>query len=435
MSVTSQDSRTDDSFVLNSRDSEMQFMCSKIFQKLNAPLNQPLTIVSHQRVSSIMLKVRDALLRGACLDSKCRLMIICAAIGCMRRVTIQVDDEQHIPLLKKTSTLLFSLLVMGEESDNTTKEDERVSRHTDSGYTNDIDLNKRRRTEVRKEHELISMWNNTSLSDKINFEDEQVLMNCSSWSSILKSDVAVSRAALQEAKNIGEPNVMSKMNTLAIIFLRSSSSAMSHSLIAKSQMGTYNVNRKSFLTLDTVGMLNDANEMKDERLSALVNAAESELGQSILRDTILSFNLPASVLGVRKSVCLSREINTCATKNYPDIVNNAHEAAIRGSTWSYENDTNVIHKVSALLAGLAIVLFEKGSDIRKSNAFSGMVVLPFVDCIPPPPRVPRMTVISETNEWVVYSINSRGMPSVKFKQAGFDGFCKCVLLIAKNALK
>jgi hypothetical protein len=251
----------------------------------------------------------------------------------------------------------------------------------------------------------------------------------------MNSDAAVGRAALKEAKYVRERNAMDEMDELATIFLRSSSAAMTSSLIASTQPSSStsrDPGSRSFLTLDTVGLLNTANEMQEDKLAALADAAESEAGQSILRDMILSFKLPTSALGVRRCVCLTRKTNAFATKNYPDILNDAHEAAMRGAMWSYQNDPDPVHKMSALLAGLALVIAGVGGDIRKGDAFSGRVLLPFVDCRPPAPHVRRIALLCESNEWVIYSTNSNGKPVVKFKKAGYDGFCECVLLLSKS---
>lgn len=152
----------------------------------------------------------------------------------------------------------------------------------------------------------------------------------------------------------------------------------------------------------------------------------------MLRDIILSFKLPTGALGVRRSVCLTREANTHATKQYPDILNGAHEAAMRGAVWSYESDPDTIHKMSALLAGLAVAISKNKDDIRKGYAFGGRVILPFVDTPPPPPSVLRMSLVTGTDEWVIYSTNKIGTPKLKYKSAGYAGFCECILLLTKT---
>lgn len=411
-----------------------------------------------------MLKARDALLRGATLDSQSRLVLVCSAVACMRRFTFEVDAADQLPLIKKTATLLFSLLVMGEHThgmdddfdtnaamrdgggmeqeggegeeggDGRDGGDGASTPEYETGKPTDGTLRKRTkrmRVEMREEQQILAGWKSRSLAQRLGLLHE---MQSSSWDAVLSSDAAVSRTALSEARYVRDNNAMDTMDELASIFLRSSSAAMASSLIASAQpsRSVQSSSSHSFLTLDTVSLMNTANEMRGDKLVALADAAESEAGQSILRDMILSFKLPTSALGVRKCVCLTRESNTFATKNYPDILNGAHEAAMRGAMWSYESDPDPVHKMSALLAGLAIVIAGVGGDIRKGNAFSGRVLLPFVDCPPPPPHVTRMALLCESNEWVVYSTNANGKPFVKFKKAGYEGFCECVLLLSKS---
>jgi hypothetical protein len=152
----------------------------------------------------------------------------------------------------------------------------------------------------------------------------------------------------------------------------------------------------------------------------------------VLRDLILSFKLPQGVVGVRRTLLLSREANQLATKSYTDALNAAHEAAMRGANWSWESDPDQIHKMSAVLAGLAVILAKTSDSVRKGNAFAGRVGLPFVDCTPPPPGVLRLGLVSSTGDWVVYKTNSSGKPRVTCRSTGFDGFCECVLLFSQS---
>jgi len=120
-----------------------------------------------------------------------------------------------------------------------------------------------------------------------------------------------------------------------------------------------------------------------------------------------------------------------ATKQFPEILNVAHEAAMRGAMWSYESDPDPIHKIASLLAGFALVTVKNKDDIRKGNAFNGRVCLPFFDCPPPSPHVTRMALLPETAEWCVYSLSNDGKPKVKCKKHGYEGFCECLLLVSK----
>ena len=152
----------------------------------------------------------------------------------------------------------------------------------------------------------------------------------------------------------------------------------------------------------------------------------------VLRDLILSFKLPQGVVGVRRTLLLSRETNAHATKSYTDVLNSAHEAAMRGANWEWQSDPDQIHKMSAVLAGLAVILAKTQDNVRKGDAFAGRVGLPFVDCPPPPPGVLRLGLVSSTGDWVVYKTNGAGKPKIKCRSTGFEGFCECALLFAQS---
>ena len=402
-----------------------------------------------------MLKVRDALLRGATLTQTSKLALLCGGIMCMKRTTFDIDTDEQVALLKTTQTLLFSLLVMADNPSSYNADGMDYDRDRDGeeggeggeGSLNEAGQNeaatgddgrpsKRRRMHMRNETQLIAAWQARSLAERIEMVGEA--QSASSWATVLRSDASVSKAALREARYVKEENAIQQMATLSEVFLRSSASMMMDSLLTNatrpSRCSTEE-DPRAFLTLETVGMLNAANEMQDEKLMALADAAESEAGQAILRDMILSFKLPTKAVGVRRCVCLNRESNAAATKQYPEILNHAHEAAMRGAVWSFETDPDPVHKMSALLAGLALVISKHRDDIRKGNAFGGRVVLPFIDSAPIAPLVSRLGLVSDTGDWVVYFTDKIGNPKVKYKSHGYSGFCECVLLLSKSLLQ
>ena len=151
-----------------------------------------------------------------------------------------------------------------------------------------------------------------------------------------------------------------------------------------------------------------------------------------MRDIILSFKLPRKVVGVRRTLCLTREANTAATKEYPNILNSAHEAAMRGAMWSFESDDDQVHKIASLLAGFALTTAKSKDSARKGNAFNGRISLPFLDGPPPPPCTTRMAWIAESNDWVLYTADKLAHPKVRCRKAGYDGFCQCLLMLLKR---
>ena len=51
----------------------------------------------------------------------------------------------------------------------------------------------------------------------------------------------------------------------------------------------------------------------------------------IVRDMLLSFLLPASHVGVRKTLLLTRASSTHAGVDYPELTTRSHEVAMGGS--------------------------------------------------------------------------------------------------------
>lgn len=151
----------------------------------------------------------------------------------------------------------------------------------------------------------------------------------------------------------------------------------------------------------------------------------------ILRDLILSFKLPRSVVGLRRTCLLTREANKIATECHPDTLGGAHDAAMRGARWTWDKDEDPTHKMCALLAGLAVQMCDGPQSVRKDDMCDGRVQLPFLEThAPNSPGALRLALLEHTHEWVVYSTNSRGATTVRLRHAGGEGLCRAVLLFA-----
>ena len=199
--------------------------------------------------------------------------------------------------------------------------------------------------------------------------------------------------------------------------------------------------RDDFLTLDAASFVADCSLSEEERLRAVAEAGESELGQQILRDLILSFTLPRSVVGLRKAILLSRSASNAASSDHAILVQEAHDAAMAGCLHTFTTDQNPLHRMAALLAGLAIILSTsvdtsgdtsvlKTSDkIKHLSAFDGRVSLPFFACpTPRNERMPRIFYCEDTDTWTVYQIRHEKM-CVHLSQRGLDGLARAVLTL------
>jgi len=68
-------------------------------------------------------------------------------------------------------------------------------------------------------------------------------------------------------------------------------------------------------------------EQRDKKLLSIAQAGESEAGQQVVRDMMLSFLLPASHVGVRRTLLLTRAASTRAGVDHPVDVARAHDVA------------------------------------------------------------------------------------------------------------
>ena len=205
---------------------------------------------------------------------------------------------------------------------------------------------------------------------------------------------------------------------LADLFFRNSAACMAHNLLLKDGPGDFVSLRAA--TGNAVP--------REKRLLALAQAGESEAGQSVLRDLLLSFLLPSSVVGVRRHLLMSRAASTAAGVDHADEVNQAHSCAMAGTEFIWLHGTNPLERACAILAGVAVLITKGGEDpIRKQDAFVGRVGLPFFETKPPNPGVKRLALVPDQRRWVLYKVGKDNAPSVLCNLRGFDGFCDALL--------
>lgn len=250
----------------------------------------------------------------------------------------------------------------------------------------------------------------------------------SSWSAVLLQPGVLANAAVRSAGSLiaeGGVHAMEELKSLAKIFAESTAAQMSVEMLKSD---------RDFLTLASRRVQELPATEREQSLFSIVSAAESESGQSVLRDLFLSFLLPKKVVGKRRTLLMSRETATQATKEYPWVAALAHEVAMGGSEHLWEHSKSELRRMCALLTGIA-VLTTKGTDdtIRKATAFNGLVQLPFLETPPPPRTRPRLALVTSTRTWCLYTLSSSGKPAVEVSQRGLEGLVTAVLLF-KNSV-
>ena len=393
-------------------------LCVRIHKRLCIAVDSVLPTSDHQKATELMLRVRDLLVDNVPMNSDSKARLMSSGISLWKRVCGDSSGDESFKQLRTTMTLLFVLLVLAESGAD--MEDDRYEA-VKGDTSSDKDATKAVRVK-RGDELLIDHWLSSSIADSL-FEDGNA--HASSWTEALKSEAVVSRAALKEARYLRDEADMSDFERLAFVFFQTSNSAVISSIIG-SRPGQH---ESDYVTLDGMsGVAQTANHSK-EMLEGVADAAESEIGQTVLRDMILSFKLPVSVVGVRRTLLLSREANATATKLYTTILNGAHDAAMRGASWSFREDEDRIHNSCALLAGLAVILAKSKEGVRKSSAFDGRVQLPFLETRPPDDGVDRLALVNGT--WVVYAMRN-GKPTIRVRGEGYDGLCSGVLYLIRS---
>jgi len=144
---------------------------------------------------------------------------------------------------------------------------------------------------------------------------------------------------------------------------------------------------------------------------------------------MVSFLMPKSVIGVRRTLLLSREISEKVAKDYPWVAGIAHDTAMAGADSLWATSRSELKKMCTLLAGVAMLTTKGTGDdlIRNSNAFNGKIQLPFIECPPPPDSKALLALVPSTRSWVIYSISDTGSPHVSFSKRGLEGLCTSVL--------
>lgn len=387
-------------------------LCQRIQRRLAQPLNDSLPVADHKAAGEAMAVLKEQLLDGQILDEASKMCLTCAGIAIGKRIASEIEMPSATEQLRTTMALLFVLVVLASG-------EAPVPSGAAAGSSSD-------HMEVDDEiKSLLHVWNSHSIADLLYATSTSAT---SSWTDDLVEPGALCRATLSEAMTKGADMDITDISILGGTFFRSSASAMATALF-----NSCSPPGDDFLTLGTVGFLSKANDNKSEKLSAIADIAESEAGQSVLRDIILSFTLPRHVVGVRRTCLLTREANAKATAEYSEILNVAHEAAMRGAQWCWNEDENEVHKMGALLAGCAVLLARGQQSIRKDDAFEGRVDFSFLETRPPASGVPRMALLEATAEWVVYSTDAKsGKPIVQLRAEGFEGLCQAALLFVSH---
>ena len=301
-------------------------LVAKLHKRANVVPDAPFSLTAHLSAGRVLVALRDALLAGGELSRRSKLMLICTGISLRRRhaasevvveadgpsadAAVLQDQETSRALLLETAQLIFSLLCMIERRE---RGDDAGSAREAVKCVNALCLWDVLKPPVRKRPR--EEEGGEEVEEGHGEEGES--RNGDSWAEVLR----ISTAEIAEhALRIGAATLADKQPedvALMSLYFRSAAASMAEAMLLKSHT--------DFVSLG----LNhgDMTVSREKKLLAVAQAAESEMGQSILRDLVLSFLLPASVIGVRRGLLLSRAASTEAGVDHPVAVARAHDTA------------------------------------------------------------------------------------------------------------
>ena len=404
-------------------------LAKRVCRRLQRSLKQPLPTADHRSVTEAMEALANLLAQRApdeAPPAEVPMALTCAGIAAVRRLAREVDDEETRSMLEHTATLLF-VLVLGARAteaptaDPATGEDGEAVEGVQEGMFDDDVLDTGPATPPQSEDaKALEAHGKSSYDETMRLAAGEAAT--SSWAAALRSPGALCQLIMQEGlARFARQEALHRYEGLAAPFFWASAAVTATSAFDEAAPG-------EFLSMQAASILGDGSQAK--RLKALVDAAESELGQAVLRDLELSFTLPRALVGVRRCAVLSRATNVVITAEHPTVLNEAHASALRGAVWEYEHHESETVRMCALLAGLAVIMGRAG-DMRKDDAFGGRVSLPFLETTPPAPGAYRLTLLPETDSWLVWAIDARsGELKVEMRQHGYEGCLKALLVFS-----
>jgi len=387
----------------------------ELVERLRAKtLAERLPLLAHLSIGRTLCKLRDAITNEEPVSPKAAKALLCCGIAMYRRHAVGEqgneegeDHEETMALVKQSSVLIFVLLASiearsgGGTADVETAYEvvERANAATLAGVleAGTPASRKRKAPDGQEEEEG---------------EGEEAAPPPTANAGTLTMSV------LQYVAQTLRDRASTEHERLADLFFRTSAACMAQKLLLAH-------GASDFVSLRATA----GHEVpREKRLLGIAQAGESEAGQSVLRDILLSFLLPSGIIGVRRNLLLSRAASTSAGVDHADAVNQAHSVAMAGCEFIWQNGTDPLERACALLAGAAVLTTKGGEDpIRKQDAFVGRVSLPFLETTPPASGVKRLALLTDQKRWVLYKVDRKNKPQVLCNLGGFEGLCDCLL--------
>ena len=333
----------------------------------------------------------------------------------------QISDVMTTASLVFVVTVVIDVIALGGVPTNSKEAFKMLDEASNRSLWQSLCKNSKRKLELPEELQFNEKQRLLieELCDRPFVESE----NSSSWSTMMAEPGLMANAAVRTAGSIlsnSSEEALNEIHRLAMVFCQSTSAQMAVQMLKSNE---------DFISLAGQRISSLDSKQREDALLSVISAAESESGQSVLRDLIISFLLPSKVVGRRRTLLLSRETSARASKEFPWIASLAHEAAMQGAEYLFQHSKSEMKRTAALLAGIAIITTTGTDDVvRKATAFNGLVQLPFLETVPPTKRTQqRLALVPTTRSWALYTISATGKPSVQLSKRGFSGLVLALL--------
>ena len=376
-------------------------------------LSERLPLLAHLSIGRTLCKLRDAITNDEPVSPKAAKALLCCGIAMYRRHAVGEkgdeegeDHEETMALVKQSSVLIFVLLASIEARS--------------SGGVADVEAAYEvvERANAATLAGVLEASTPTSRKRKTPEGQEEAEGEEAAAPPPIADAGTLTMSVLQYVSQMLRDRASTEHERLADLFFRTSAACMAQKLLLAH-------GASDFVSLKATA---DHEVPREKRLLGIAQAGESEAGQSVLRDILLSFLLPSGIIGVRRNLLLSRAASTSAGVDHADAVNQAHSVAMAGCEFIWQNGTDPLERACALLAGAAVLTTKGGEDpIRKQDAFVGRVSLPFLETTPPASGVKRLALLTDQKRWVLYKVDKKNKPQVLCNLGGFEGLCDCLL--------
>ena len=409
-------------------------LVERLYTKLGH--HESLSLTDHLGAGQLLCRLRDRLVAGDRPSPPAAIKLLASGSALHRRSSVgdtDVEDNQEAQwetqgLVRASAARIFALLSAMELARRLHQDLDVESRRVVE-FVSKTDLwsqirdspsrRKRQRTDA-------SEYDTETAEVEEEAEEEDAVED--GWAAVLRvSSGEVARHCIRIGAACLDDDSWAGLDGLVSLFFRHSALNMQESLLMPDGDSDY-VSLSTSTTLQNLSP-----ELRAKKLLGVAQAGESEAGQQVVRDLMLSFLLPAGHVGVRRTLLLTRAASTDAGVDFPDLVARSHDVAMAGTAWIYEHGTDQLERLCALLAGVA-VLTTKGNDdpIRKADAFCGRVALPCFETRPPDPSALRIVLIPHRRRWILFRLDKKGRPKVALSQRGFRGLCDALLCLVAS---